>query len=325
MQGKELPEYSKGSEGILIFVLLCDMLNTAIREIISLSAQNEEDRQPAALATVILFGLVVVLFFGSLAIINLVYLCYNESDDLPIKIAILVVEIIGSILYFYGDNIGFIFDQYGEILGCGQQCVENNRIAAVITLGLALIFYHLFPPCLIKAAKMFDLEGETTAWYSATDMFTSILKIDSLFTVVAIMAQTDEFCGRTDLSISIAFLVLCFIVGIGLLVTYCSFSSYILKDNRDTETWWWIVPFAFILLSLCFPMYVLADNLQPLDCAFGCDSFAANQTQNAIGCNAVANSALRLGFTLFTFITVSILSLLLFCCRHNTKGDIAVI
>ena len=118
------------------------------------------------------------------------------------KVAALLSEALGATLYFYGDNINYIFYKYGDVVGCGQQCVENNRIAAIITLGLSQMFYHFFPPCLHKVASRFKM-GESTQWYSASSMFTTILKVDALFTVVAIMAQTTDFCGKTDLSISI--------------------------------------------------------------------------------------------------------------------------
>lgn len=299
------------------------MLNTICREIISLITRGDSNKSSAALATVILFVLVVVLFFGILTTVNLIYLCCKDSDYKAIKIALLVIETTGALLYFYGDNIDFIFTQYGDVLGCGQQCVENNRIAAVITLGLALMFYHLFPPCLPKIAKLCKVKDKSTAWYSASDMMITILKVDALFTVVAIMAQTTDFCSKTDLSISIAFFIICVIIGSALMVVYCIFSMNKLKEDGHDD-WSWIVPLAFIILVICFPMYVLADNLQPLDCAWGCDSFATNETLNVIGCNTVGNSALRLGFTLVTFIAVLVLSLLLFCCRSNTKGEKAI-
>ena len=316
MQGaQEIPD----SKSILIFVLLADMLNSICREIVSLSAPDDSERRAAGIATVVLFVLVIVLFFGILSSINVIYLCckyVNNKEALFFKMAFLLVEILGATLYFYGDNISFIFDQYGDALGCSQQCMENNRIAAVITLGLALMFYHLFPPCLHKVATLCELP-EPTPWYSASSMMTTILKVDALFTIVVIMAQTTDFCSNVDLSISVAFLVISVVVGIILMIVYSAISY---SSNQDKE-WRWIVPLACILLVVIFPMYILADNLQPLDCAFGCDTFAFNQTQNEISCNEVGNSALRLGFTVVAFITVAFLSSVFFCCRHNTKGE----
>lgn len=197
-------------------------------------------------------------------------------------------------------------------------CMDGIRITAVITLGLALMFYHLFPTCLQKVAKLSKIDlPKTTGWYSASDMTTTILKVDTLFTVVAIMAQTTDFCGVIDRSISIAFLVISVVVGTTLMTVYGVF-SYKKIDNRQYA---FIAPLVCVFLLIAFPLYILADNLQPLDCAFGCDSFASNQTRNSIGCDEVGNSALRLGFSFAAFLIVSILSIILFCCRNNTTGE----
>ena len=316
LQSHDLPH----SKGILIFVLLADMLNTIIREIISLSAPSDSSQHAAGVATVVLFVLVVLLFFGILSTLNIIYVGCKGGDYMRFKIFVLLVEIFGAVLYFYGDNVGFIFDRYGSVLGCGPQCIENNRIAAIIALGFALMFYQLFPMCIRKIADYNQIEHTSTGWYSASDMMTTILKIDAVFTVVAIMAQTNDFCSRTDVSISVAFFIICLVVGISLMFVYCSVSALELSNNNNTEAWCWIAPLTFIMLVISFPMYVLADNLQPLDCAWECDSFASNDTLNDLMCNNVGNSALRLGFTLVAFLTVGTLSLVLFCCRHNTKG-----
>ena len=292
------------------------MLNTIFRETVPFTSL---DQQTAGLATVIFFSLDAVVFFGILSTINMLYFCCT-GEDFRFKFIVLLAEIIAALLYFYGDNIGFIVDRYGDVLGCGPQCTENNRIAAIITLGIALMYYQLFPSCIHTIAVNYGVEHTDTGWYSATNMMAIILKVDAVFTIVAIMSQTTDFCSRTDVSISVAFFVICTIAGISIMCVYCCLSAWKLSDDADTKAWCWIVPLTFILLVLSFPMYVLADNPQPLDCAWGCDSFASNNTLNNLTCNNVGNSALRLGFTSVTFLTVGTLSLVLFCCRHNTKG-----
>jgi hypothetical protein len=37
-------------------------------------------------------------------------------------------------------------------------------------------------------------------------------------------------------------------------------------------------------LAFGFILYMLADNEQPMDCGFDCDTFAANQTINDLDC-----------------------------------------
>ncbi len=306
LQGSEVPD----GGAILVFVLLADMLHTIISEIISLST----DGRQAAIATISTFVLIVILVFGTLVFFNLVYI-YCCDEDIEIKIILLVAQTIGALFYFYGDNITKIINQYGEELGCGSRCRENNRIAATICLGIALLFYQLVPPCLHKLQVIEGSDSSSEKWYSASDMMVTIVKIDALYTVVAVMAQTEDFCSLSDLSISVSFLLISFIAGIILLVVYCIIYSITLSDDKNAEDYFWVPWVAFILLAICFPMYVLADNAQPLDCAFGCDTFASNQTINDIGCNQVGNSELRLGFTLVSFIIVSSLSIVLSCCQ----------
>ena len=318
MQGHELPH----SKRVLIFVLIADMLNTVLREIISLSSPDESDQRAAGIATVVFFVLVLVILAVTISIVNIISICIIEDDAKIIcfELLVLLFDIFGAVLYFYGDNIGFVFSRYGDVLGCGPQCVENNRIAAILILGCALIYLHLGPPCINKISDLMGIKHESVGWYSASDMITTILKIDAVFTVVAIMAQTTDFCSTTDKSISLAFLIICILVGIVLMIVYCTSSAIELSDDSDTEDWFWFAPFAFVILAISFPMYVLADNAQPLDCAWGCDSFASNLTINDLTCDNVGNSAIRLGFTLVTALTVGILSLVLFGCRLNTES-----
>lgn len=144
-------------------------------------------------------------------------------------------------------------------------------------------------------------------------MITTFIKLDALYTALAIMTQTSDFCSKNDLSI----LVISLIVGIALMFGYCIFSRpWCYYDERK-----WIMPLTFTFLIILFPMYLLADNLQPLDCAFGRDSFAFNQTQGAIGCDEAGSSILRLCFAMVTFIAVSVLSLILLCCRYSPRGE----
>lgn len=300
------------------------MLYSVIREIISLTAPDRKCTA-AGVATVTIFVLVVVL----LLLVNIVYIicwrvkiknCLSDSDGRTIakeKTVVFLVEIIGATLYFIGDNI-VSMEQYGEVLGCGPICVENIRIASVILLALALILYNIFPPFLHKIVKIIHKDFENTAWYSASGMIATILKIDTVYTAVVIMAQTDNFCSKIDLSISITVYIICVVAGIFSMIVSCVSSSVNLKSENNTKKCWWIVPISCIILIIVFPLHMLADNLQPLDCAFGCDSFSSNETQNNISCNVILNSAVRLGFAVTSFISVLIISSILFC-KHIEK------
>lgn len=58
------------------------------------------------------------------------------------------------------------------------------------------------------------------------------------------------------------------------------------------------------ILVICFPLYMLADNAQPLDCAWGCD-FVANK--DMMGCEERKNSAMKLSFVITTLIGYTVI------------------
>ena len=87
-----------------------------------------------------------------------------------------------------------------------------------------------------------------------------------------------------------------------------------------------------LIVTICLPFYLLADNFQPLDCAFSCDTIVANATISTTTCNRTANSGVRLGFTLTTLIIVLIFSSVYFyhvqlaeINRKKLKSNIVII
>lgn len=297
-------------------LLLADMLNIIIREAIFLSGMG-----PTGLITLILYIILTVVTYVTYIIISMVYLQHYRkelrkdhqekegSHHLYLKIILLAVETLGAVLNFYGDNISFILQHYGgeKELKCDQQCVENVRISAVITLGLALIC-HLFTPGLRRLTKILEYKTKIKGAHSAFDMITVFAKVDTVFTAVVIMAQTDDFCSTTEKAISRGFLTLCVLVGVGLMCFYCFLSM--IKFYRDADGFKGKCSYLVVLLVLliiCFPIYLLADNFQPLDCDWGCDSFVTNGTLGALGCDAVGISRLRLGFSTATFLVVALI------------------
>ena len=87
-----------------------------------------------------------------------------------------------------------------------------------------------------------------------------------------------------------------------------------------------------LIVTICLPFYLLADNFQPLDCAFSCDTIVASATISTTTCNRTANSGVRLGFTLTTLIIVLIFSSVYFyhvqlaeINRKKLKSNIVII
>lgn len=147
------------------------------------------------------------------------------------------------------------------------------------------------------------------------------IKMDALFsTVVVATADPDDFCNKVDLTINISFLVICIVTGIALMIVNGVHTAHQLEKS-DHEHHIWIVYLTLVLLSIYFPLFLLTDNSQPLDCAFECDSFAKNITLQESQCNQYSNSGLRLALTVVILAVVSSLSLFLLGCKNNTKGE----
>ena len=311
-------------------MLLADMLHSIIREITALSTHNNENVRGAAIVNVVLFGLICLLIFPLVNIVLFLLYIYAEDkskyDNYAVvlcrRIIIATIQTLGAILYFYGDNIGYITQNYSEELGCGDQCILNNQIAAIMTLGLALIILHFFPITFTQldviindGCSKSNWNDKTSKWNYGLNMITIIVKIDIVYTAVAIMTQTDEFCGHIDVALSGTFIALCMVVGVAFI--FLGFLYTLTKIDKDYALIITVVSFILLVPSLC--MYLLADNQQPLDCGFNCDTLAANQTLNEISCSAQINNGVRLLFMLLCLGFVAPLSFIWICTGMWSK------
>lgn len=301
----------------MFLVLLLEISNTILREFIALVAINNHD---AAIGTVFCFCFLGCVLLG----LSPIGLCFSKPKLTFPSVSAWLVHLAAMVLYFYGDNIGYILQRYGDELGCGDKCIENNRIAAVVLLGSALILLHIMPPLLKDLATLVteDSEEQIGGWYYALDMIAMLVRIDTVFTVIAIMAQTTEFCSLTDRSLGWSFFVICTIIGVAAIIISSIYAAYKIDQKKSVENapaMSGIMISAVILLSISLPLYILSDNQQPIDCVWGCDSYATDNTtmivaaDMGISCNMNANSGMRLGFMSLTGILVLVSLGLLGC------------
>ncbi len=125
------------------------------------------------------------------------------------------------------------------------------------------------------------------------------------------MTQSSDFCSSTEIAASSSFLSVCFVLGIASesIDYFYALDTNVRNKKYIDQSFNQLVTVGMILIvTICLPFYLLADNFQPLDCAFSCDTIVANATINTIRCNQTANSGVRLGFTLTTLIIVIIIS-----------------
>lgn len=282
-------------------MLVLDILNSIVRELIAVAATDD---RTAGIATVVCFSVLGLLLIG----LSPFALCFSTVN--PPILSAWLMQLFALVLYFYGDNIGYILQRYGEVLGCGDQCVENNRIAAVVLLGSAIIILQIIPPLLKDIAVMVKdvYQYKHGGWYQALDMLALLVRIDSIFTIIAVMTQTTAYCGLTDRSLGWSFFVICCIAGIAGLIISSMYAAYkVDKEHsvRSLPAMSATLVLVVILLSISLSLYILADNQQPLDCVWGCDSYTDNTTVavatgTGIECNMKANSGTRLGFMTVT-------------------------
>ena len=256
----------------------------------------------AAIASVLSFLFSLVVFFGSLVVIDVVHNAYKKtSANIRLRICLVLAQCIGAVLYFFGNNSADIANTYGEELQCRESCVVMWRIAAMISLGSALAYYQLIPPCLHKIAKLYHYEDKRSDWFSSTAMIGIFIKIDALFNAVNLAAEeAQDQCGPFTVALTTTSILICTALGIGLIITNFIYSLAMLRKNQNDKQGRKLAVFvtSFVILFLCFPPYLLTDNRQPLDCTFGCgpDIIVLDNTtlSGSNTCHSTGSSALRL-------------------------------
>ncbi len=151
-------------------------------------------------------------------------------------------------------------------------------------------------------------------------MITMFVKINTLYSAIIVMVQTTEYCNNTDIATSTAFLLVCIFIGIFSEVVY--FLNAWATNKHNSKLYSTLVTFRLISMMTCLPLYLLADyNRQPLDCAFGCDTFTLNMTANAIACNNVVNESVRLGFTSVSLIFIATIPIVYFILNQKAREE----
>ncbi len=307
-------------------LLLADMLNTLVQSIILLVRGDQTASSTAAFS---MFGIIAVVFFGSLAVAHFLYLCFLRGHR--INFITSVIQTVGALFFFYGNNINDLINNYGSNVGCTGTCAENSRIISSFALGIALIIFNIVPSVTKSVLKLLKLKQKPTSlvatkipdWFAAIDMITMFVKINTLYSAIVSMVQSEEFCNNTDIATSTTFLLVCIIIGIFAEVVYFMNARVTNKDN--SKLYIGLISFTFASMLLCLPLYLLADNRQPLDCAFGCDTVASNQTLNIVSCNALPNEAVRVGFTALALVFIGTIPIIFFFLNRKAREEVTEI
>ena len=338
---KEIPE----DKITLLFYLLADVIYTIVTEIISLATVNQQDEMQvvgkAALAMLIILKFITLLIFPGLVHVVIYHYFIGEKarkKRITLFHALLVIlQVIGILLFTYGDNISNITLMYGEVLGCDSHCIENNRVAAPIAIGLSLFIFHILPQGFHNVCKECEESSNTklssyrlfenTHWFYALEMLIIIIKIDTLYTVITITTQIDRFCNSIDERLSIGFLTISCLLGAIHMIVNGKYSHIDLQGKSRS-----VYSITVLILAIvCLPLYLLAGNQQPLDCSFGCDMFVTDQTttqfsnitRNDQACNRRGNDITRLVLMIVVLLLMSIIiaEFIIGMCRKKKKSN----
>ena len=319
---KKLPE----SQNVLVYILLSDMMNTIVREIISLSSENGGNRSSGAIACIVSFVLILVLFFGSLVAIDIGHdACHTTAADVRLRAAFMIIQSVGAILYYFGNNLVYISKIYGSELGCSESCFNMSRVAAMIFLGGALAYFQLIPPCLQKIARLFNYEKKHHEGFSAANMIAIFVKIDALFNTVSLASRKFRYsCSSFTIALTTAFIIFCIVLGNMITLVNFIYTLRILrKSNKKQLVSQFMTNFIlFLLLFISFPPYLLTDNTLPLECAFRCSApyYLNNTSLISSSCN-IKISGLRLSFSAILFVTIITVSLLLLVYKRRIRKE----
>ena len=239
-----------------------------------------------------------------------------------------MVQSLGAVFYYYGDNITDLMETDCD---CNEEndCLRNIRISATITLAVAFVILQFGP----QLSQLFHVdvpenEHHKSIWYSALDMVVTTTKIDVLYTTITTLEQTDEICGSIDQIIS--FILICgsIFVGALLLISKCiqlhqtinEFDKFQFElrcfDKKANKKCIQVIPGCscfFLIIGL--GLFLFADNSQPLDCVYGCnstipESSCLNETINKSSCDEIRVSRVKLvlsatsGFIIFLVMIV---------------------
>ena len=321
---------------MILLALFANVLYTISREIIILATHEDQDREKAALADVVIFsilGFIFLCIFPAIYIISKLRSSVGITVTTEALLVAILAELLASMLYYYGDNINYMTQRYGEELGCGAQCITNNKIAALITLQVSLIVFFVLPLLTRKYLKRKGsgrnhkrgfVNSSETGWYTAVYMIGIILQIDTLYTIsiavtdtlfaITAVAHDFEFCSNNVIIVSSSLLIIYFLIGAFAIIII---GRYVCLKIDNNDKWYYITGAGMVLI-ICLPLYMLADNEQPLDCAFGYDRFA-NATEVDFNfdfqCTTRGNTGLRLGLMLLILVVVTILSCMFFICN----------
>lgn len=213
-----------------------------------------DERSEAISAIVLSVALPGVAYIVG-AILCFIYIIYNKGNWLR---TLLIA--IGGLLYFVGDNLPPVMEEYGAQLSCGVECLRHIQAAGFALLAIALITYL---PSVIDRAFTHDSDNKTDseAPVSVTvfTLLASLTELDLAYTAIERMSSG---CPHNSAVISAWVYWSVYVVAF-LLLLILAVNLHI-KCKRCFDSC--CSNIHAILIFVCLAAYLLADNMLPLSC-----------------------------------------------------------
>ena len=265
------------------------------------------------------FVLVIVLVFGFLVFFDTTKSTWNKSPaEVKAHIIIYIIQSVGAILYYIGNNTVYICREYGRELKCNKQCFGVCQLVATICLGGALAYFQVIPPCLKKIAKSFDYEEKVNSFFSAAGLVTIYIKIDALFNTISLASsKLKNSCSSFTIFVTSIFLVGCILLGLVITLVHFLCALKVLQVRKtccERKVLSFLI--IFMMLFVFFPLYMVVDNSLPLNCAYNCNLLTYNSSIESFNCQANI-SKIRLSFSCTILVTTTLVCLLLFLFKRK--------
>ena len=267
------------SEVLKLGLLFADIVNGIMHEFGSIIMTS---------ASVVISGLLALILPGTIFVITgIAYLIYADRKYLKttedsklittVNIVISIFIFFGSILHYVGDNLPSLAEQLRNDV---NETVSNNNLIAEINsiqlflLVMAVLMYRILPYGFGKLIEMCSIKDEqnTKENKMSDKRYSSIFKEAVFASIVTIefeawftVTQSAGTCSRIQLALVWTWWVVMFIVYglvlIARITIHVHTSHNILLWSR------YLVGITIgIFLSIAFGLYLLGDNMQPLNC-----------------------------------------------------------
>ena len=281
----------------------------------------------------IIFSLVIIV--GTIISRETIILKKSKTHFITIVVAHVLTALAG-VSYLLGNKIGTIFANYGEYLNCNNKCREILDEIGNTLVILSILLLTLTPPLVNKINVLSshvvkdthsikeDKEPLWSPWKIIVQSLALILDLDAWFTAVSgIPIKATIYCPFHEKCLEWSLFVISLIVWAMLVVVIglpYIIKTYKTKENRHKAL---ILCIILALIWVTSGGYLLADNTQPLGCAFGCytDIPYLNISGTTIECHYEAFHITRATvlFIVLIFLTSLTITLIVHRCQKYGK------